>query len=187
MLRRSFPIILLLCLGLLLLMVLPFGSTHVSAQDVTPEVTVEQTPVVIVTPAPAPAPILTPDNAISVSTILYGVIIALLGGGTVGLVINRFGSNKQNLDAAEKLYQSLSPESQTHLRQMFESLRDVTVRALDIVDKVTDGQPNADEPTAMQMLLKNPYLTPEMVAKIQFGTEPSTAPTNVGPGENPVG
>lgn len=140
MLRRVLPIIFLLMF--IFLLALP-----VLAQDTpTPEGTAEETPVVIVTPAPVvtPTPILTPDNAISVSTILYGLIIAVLGGGTVGFVLNRFGSNKANLDAMEKLYLSQSPDAQERERQLFIGLRDVTLRVLDLVDKVTDGQPNAE-------------------------------------------
>lgn len=129
------PIICLLCFSL-----------PVAAQDVpTPEDFATNTPVVVVTEAPpdvTPAPILTPDNAISVSTLIYGLIIAILGGGTVGLVINRFGDNKANLDAAEKLFVSLSPDAQTNIRQMFEAVQAINVRLLEIVDKVTDGKPN---------------------------------------------
>jgi hypothetical protein len=133
--RRLLPIIFILCV-----------FSPVFAQDATVEPTPESTPIVIVTPAPtpAPAPVLTPDNAIGVSTILYGLIIAVLGGGTVGFVLNKFGGNKANLDAAEKLYLSQSPEAQERERQLFMALRDVTLRVLDIVDKVTDGQPNAE-------------------------------------------
>ncbi len=134
MLRRCVPIMLILVFALLLVM-------PAFAQDVTPEVTA----VLTATPAPSggSAPILTPDNAISVSTLIYGLIIAILGGGTVGLVINRFGANKANLDALEKLYLAQSPDSQERERQLFEGLRGVTLRLLDLVDKVTDGQPNA--------------------------------------------
>lgn len=138
MLRKFVPIM------TLLVFTFSLGGTHVSAQDATPEVT----PVVIVTPAPVatPAPILTPDNAISVSTILYGLIIAVLGGGTVGFVLNKFGSNKTNQDALEKLYLSLSPDAQTNIRHMFESVQEINVRLLDLVDKVTDGKPNEEPP-----------------------------------------
>lgn len=146
MIRKFVPLMIILVLVFLLVQ----ATSAVFAQDGTPEVTPAATPVVIVTPAPVvtPAPILTPDNAISVSTILYGLIIAVLGGGTVGFVLNKFGSNTANLDAMEKLYLSQSPDAQERERQLFEGLRDVTLRVLDLVDKVTDSKPN-DPPPAV--------------------------------------
>jgi len=143
--RRS--LLIMFILFFVFLLVLP-----AAAQDVTPEpvatieATINGTPVqaTLIAPVVTPAPILTPDNAISISTILYGLIIAVLGGGTVGFVLNRFGSNKANLDSMEKLYLAQSPDAQERERQIFEDLRSITLRVLDIVDKVTDGKPNAE-------------------------------------------
>lgn len=94
-------------------------------------------------PTQAPNPINT-ENAISVASLLYGFIIAILGGGTVAVILNRFGSSKVNLDASEKLFQALSPDAQLQIREMFEGLREVTVKVIDLVDKITDGKPNVD-------------------------------------------
>lgn len=111
------------------------------AQDVTPEPTAEPTPVVVVTPPPT---FVNADNAISVSTLLYGIIIAVLAGGGAGAVILRFGTSKANVDALEKLYQSASPETQQIIRERFVELEGIVKRLLDIADKATDGQPNTE-------------------------------------------
>lgn len=164
---RSFPIMLFLLVSLLL--TLPI---FVHAQDVTPSddtfitntplatvvATVNGTPVeaTLIAPTATPAPILTPDNTISISTLIYGLIIAILGGGTVGAVINRFGGSKVNQDAMEKLYLAQSPDAQERERQLFEALRDITLRVLDYVDKVTDGLPN--QPTAQLATIEGPAL-----------------------------
>ena len=117
-------------------------TAPVAAQDTEPLVT--NTPVVTETPAEPPVgtPALNPDTAISISTLVYGIIIAVLGGGTVAVVINRFGSNKANLDALEKLYQSASPETQQLIRERFEELEGIVKRLLDMADRATDGKPN---------------------------------------------
>lgn len=113
-----------------------------SAQDATTEPTAPA-PIVVVTPAPS---YISAENGISVSTLAYGVIIALLSGGTLAVVLTRFGSTKANVDALEKLYQSASPETQEIIRERFVELEGIVKRLLDIADKATDGKPNEDPP-----------------------------------------
>lgn len=106
----------------------------------TVEVTAEPTPVPPVDPAPSA------DTYISISTLLYGLIIAVLGGGTVGVIINRFGSSKANLDAIEKLFLSFPPET----RELINNLTNTLDAALDIIQKSTDGLPNEDTPSTFK-------------------------------------
>lgn len=103
----------------------------VLAQEVTAVPTVPP----VVTPAPAP-------DFISITTIVYGLVIAILTGGSIAGVLAAVSNNKQSLDAAEKLYKSTPPETQSMLRDMFESVRDVNLKLLTIIDKITDGAPN---------------------------------------------
>ncbi len=148
MLRRNLiPIMLLLCLFLVLV-------APAFAQDVT----AEATPAVTATVAPSggSSPILTPDNAISIVELLRGIIIAVLSGGTLAVILNRFGTNKLNQDVTEKLYQSQSPAAQERERQFFEAVRDISLRLLDFADKVTDGKPN--EPLAQLTAMEGPAL-----------------------------
>lgn len=123
------------------------------AQESTPIVTdaptVEPTAIVVTEVPPVePAPVTPAENAISVSTLVFGIVVAVLGGGTVGVILNRFGSNKANLDAAEKLFLGASPETQEIIRERFEQLEGIVSRLMDIVDKVTDGKPNEATPPA---------------------------------------
>lgn len=130
---------------LVLLLVVWFAlliSAPVYAQDVTPEVTAAPTAVVV----EPPPTFINADTGISVSTLAYGVIIAVLSGGTLAVVLTRFGSNKANLDALERLFQSTPPETQQMIRERFESLEEIAHRLLDIADRVTDGEPN-EEPS----------------------------------------
>lgn len=121
-------------LGIIALFIMVGLAMPVYAQEVTPEPTA-----IVVDPPPT---FINAENGISVSTIVYGVIIALLSGGTLAVVITRFGSNKANLDALEKLYQSMSPETQEIWRERFVELEGIANRLLEIVDKVTDGDPD---------------------------------------------
>ncbi len=94
-------------------------------------------------PTATPAPVLTPENAISIVELIRGIIIAILSGGTLAVILNRFGANKLNQDVTEKLYQSQSPAAQERERQLFEGIREINLRLLDFLDKVTDGKPNS--------------------------------------------
>lgn len=137
----------LIAIVVLLLMVVPAVAQDVTEPVPTEEptvfVTVAPEPTVVVEPTPEPAPpVLTPENAISISTLIYGIIIAVLGGGMVGAVILRFGTNKNNLDALEKLYQGASPETQQLIRERFVELEDTIKHLLNIIDKATDNKPN---------------------------------------------
>jgi len=122
-----------------LLLIVPLA---VSAQT---DVPVEPTDAPPVEVPPEPTFINT-ENGISISTIAYGVIIALLSGGTLAVILTRFGSSQANLDAMEKLFLSTSPDTQEMIRERFVELEGFVKTLLEIADKVTDGAPNTDMP-----------------------------------------
>lgn len=121
-----------------------------AAPTLAQEATDEPTPVVTETPAPPVVNIPNADTYIGISTLVFGIVVAVLGGGTVGVILLRFGQNKAALDAGEKLYEGLSPDAQKNFREMFEQVREIAIRALDIVDKLTDGKENVTDATAFK-------------------------------------
>lgn len=129
----------ILALILALVLVALVLTSAASAQDATAEPTVE------VTETPEQPPVVEVPNAdtyISISTLIYGLLVAVLGGGTVGVILNRFGGNKANQDALEKLYKSFPPETQ----DMITRLLDIAEEAVKLGRTVTDGRPNDDTP-----------------------------------------
>lgn len=126
----------------------PVLGTPVPEDNPTSEPTAESTSepgVVIINNPPAePTPA---ETGINWASVFYAAVTAILGGGTIGAILARFGSNKAGLDSAEKLYQGLSPDSQAMFRGMFEKVNELALKVLDLADKITDGQPN-DSPAA---------------------------------------
>lgn len=147
---------------LVLFLIVWFAVLAVNAQDTTPtpesevtavvvvppvvdvpvevtEVATDTPPVIVVNNPPATAT----ENGVNASTLLYGLIIAILGGGSFAFILGRLQQSKPVLDAGEALYQgNVSPEMQQHIRQAFETVRDINNRLFDLVDKITDGKPN---------------------------------------------
>lgn len=73
-----------------------------------------------------------------VAAIIFGVVSAIAAGGTLAVVLRRLGSDKASLDAAEKLYLSFPPET----KEVINRLADTVDAAVELIKKVTDGQPN---------------------------------------------
>lgn len=136
--RILFALLALFAVGLIL-------ATPISAQPPTDEPPVEATPEPTPESPVEPAP--SADTYISISTLIFGLIVAVLGGGTVGVIINRFGTSRANLDAAEKLFLSFPPET----RDLINNLTNALDSALDIIRKITDGQPNDEPPASLNM------------------------------------
>ncbi len=129
------------------------------AQDATPEVpAVEVTtvpvpdePSVIVIETPAPVP-LTPAEGIDLANVLWGLLIALVGGGSFAFVLHSL--DKREKDIVERAFQSLPPQAQDTIRagvSLAEQALDIMHRAADILEaavttgkEVTDGLPNTD-------------------------------------------
>ncbi len=124
--------------ALLIFVLLGAFAAPAFAQEATPEATpVPEPPVVVVTP----------ETGISLATLVYGAVIAVLGGGSVALILTRFGSNKANLDAMEKLYNSFPPQTQ----EVITRVTDVLVNLTNILQKVTDKLPNEEAPVRVVM------------------------------------
>lgn len=122
-----FAVLILVCL---------FAVAPLSAQEVTPEPTPEDTvtvPVEVVTNA---------QTTNSLITIVAGVILAILGGGSFALVIHRL--DKRTKDEAEQLYLALPPQWQTTVLRIL----DAAEATLELAREVTDGQPNAETTTS---------------------------------------
>jgi len=124
----------------IVLLVLALFVVFTIAPVFAQEATHEPTPIVVT----SPPTFINADTGISISTLVYGIIIAILGGGGAAAFVLRFGSSKQNIDALEKLYQSASPETQEIIRERFVELEGIVKRLLDIADKATDNLPNAE-------------------------------------------
>lgn len=90
----------------------------------------------------APAPVVTPEVAMSAGELLLYLGLAILGGGGIMAVLTNFLSRRESRDVAEKLYQSASPETQRMIKELVERAHEVNNRVLDFLDAVTDGQPN---------------------------------------------
>lgn len=119
--------------ALVIVVLLAAFAVPAFAQEVTPE------PVPTAEPPPV---IVTPETGINLATVVYGIIIAVLGGGTVAAILTRMGSRKETLDAMEKLYLSFPPATQETITRV----TDVLVKMADILQKVTDKLPNEDVP-----------------------------------------
>lgn len=128
-----------------------------------PAPTDEASPVVEVTAEPGSGgdvtiinnpPAKEPDNTpLNLTQIVYGVVIAFIAGGTVAGVLSRLQQNKAVIDAAEGIYEDkVSPEAQQTIRVAFEHIRDLSNRAFDILDKITDGKPNEINPETAEAL-----------------------------------
>lgn len=130
-----------------LLLLLSFSATI--AQDVTDEPVVTETPAATEAPTvapepttmpdPEPEPIPTPEPGFSLSNFLTGV----LTGASVVLasifgLIGRMKNDKAALDAIEWLGKSVPIEALDKLGALGRNMRD----AGEVIDKVTDGQPN---------------------------------------------
>lgn len=116
----------------------------IPTSEPTAESTSEPGVIIINNPPAEPTPA---ETGINWSTVFYAAVTAILGGGTIGAILTRFGQNSGGVDAAEKLYQGLSPESQSMFRHMFEQVNELALKVLALADKITDGQPN-DSPAA---------------------------------------
>lgn len=110
--------------------------TPTLAQEATAESPAEPPVVVVETPA---------ETGINLATLFYGIVVAVLSGGSLALILTRFGSRKENLDAMEKLYMSFPPQTQETIAR----ITDVAVKLVDILQKVTDKLPNEDVPPVL--------------------------------------
>lgn len=144
---------------LFLLVTLP---TH--AQDETPAVTDEPTlvatlvpePTVVVTPEPTPAPV-EPDPIIVDQTgfrvgafgFVAIVVTLLLGGAGLGIAWSEIRHSKAAKDSLEMAYESISPDTQEHIRagydaaeRAYEKFDQLAREVFQFIGEVTDKQPN---------------------------------------------
>lgn len=129
--KRSLSL-LVLCIILALLFISP-----VSGQEATPE-----TP-----PGDVTVPVDVVNNAQTANSVIIiaaGVILAIVGGGTFALVINRI--DKRTKDETEKLYLALPPQWQDTIVRTL----DAAEATLRLARELTDGQPNSDPPQPLQ-------------------------------------
>jgi len=112
----------------------------------TAEATQDSGGVIIINNPPADKTDQTPFN---LTYLVYGAVIAVLGGGGLYAVIDRVRKSKSVLDAGEALYQDkVNEDLRNHVRESFVAIRDINLKLLEIFDKMTDGKPNViDEST----------------------------------------
>lgn len=148
MLRKSFPIILLITL-VLMLVSLPAHAQDQLLFTNTPAPIVGTDPTVapdaIVAPMPPvleqPSSLFTP-SVIGELLFLLG-LSALAGGGIVAILLN-FLNKKEVRDRVEDARNSWSPEQQQLLTNFTNLFERTTGGILDFLKSVQDGQPNAE-------------------------------------------
>lgn len=125
------------------------------------EVTSEPGGDVIINLPDNPTPTQPDPTPFNLTYLIYGIILTILGGGGISAILNRFGKNKAALDAGEAIYQDkVNEDLRNHVREAFVSIRDINLRLLDVIDKITDGQPNEVSPEVTQALNSIPRNNP---------------------------
>ena len=101
------------------------------------------------TPSPTPTPVVTGEQAINITTLIYFTLVAIFTGGGIAMIVQNFGANKAALDTEEKLFLSLPPDAQRRAHEALQAINDAYVklseftdRLLTILNKITDGKPN---------------------------------------------